>query len=201
MQEGNDMFTTKNDLSENIRNQSEAMLQIFLADAIDLQLRIKQAHWNIRGPRFIAIHQLFDSVYSDVVSTVDLVAERITQLGGVAEGTVGMVSKNTSLAEFPANATDERDLLVLLTDSIACVAKLGRRGIDQAAGWGDAVTADILTEAVRTLDKDLWMVESHITPRDRDEVKRARSEAGDLEYMEAEGWRTKETARQPKSNY
>lgn len=195
------MFMTKNDLPENVRHQSEALLQIFLADAIDLQLQSKQAHWNVRGPRFIALHQLFDGVYQDIVEAVDLVAERIVQLGGIAEGTVEMVSKNSSLQEFPTQITDERELLVILSDSICALGKLGRRAIDQAADWDDAVTADILTQVMRSLDKNLWMVESHVTQRDRDEVKKARAEAEDAQYLAIEGWRAKESARQQGPSY
>src|SRR6266849_6292995 len=98
------MFNTKNDLSEAIRVKAVKLLNARLADAIDLQTQTKQAHWNVKGPHFIALHELFDKVNEDVEDHVDEIAERVVQLGGVAEGTARMAAKCSSLPEYPANA-------------------------------------------------------------------------------------------------
>src|SRR5437868_12476214 len=97
------MFKTKNDLSETIRVKTIELLNARLADAIDLQTQTKQAHWNVKGPHFIGLHELFDKVNEDVEDYVDLIAERAVQLGGLAEGTARMAAKRSSLVEYPAN--------------------------------------------------------------------------------------------------
>src|SRR6516164_10256823 len=99
------MFNTKNDLSESVRVQAIELLNARLADAIDLATQTKQAHWNVKGPHFIALHELFDQVNEAVEEYVDDIAERAVQLGGVAEGTARMVAQRSSLAEY-AKATD-----------------------------------------------------------------------------------------------
>jgi len=84
-------YPTKNDLPEAARGEAVALLNQRLADCIDLQTQCKQAHWNVKGPTFIALHKLFDEINEDVEGYVDLIAERVVQLGGIAEGTVGVV--------------------------------------------------------------------------------------------------------------
>src|SRR5262245_41166060 len=85
------MFKTKNDLSEGTRVKAVALLNARLADCTDLRTQAKQAHWNVKGPNFIALHELFDKINEEVGDYVDEIAERAVQLGGVAEGTAGMV--------------------------------------------------------------------------------------------------------------
>src|ERR1700752_1644616 len=101
-----EMFKTKNDLSESVRTKSSELLNARLADAIDLQTQTKQAHWNVKGPNFIALHELFDKINEDVENYVDDIAERAVQLGGVAEGTARIVTKRSSLSEYPVNTVD-----------------------------------------------------------------------------------------------
>src|SRR5437016_12800235 len=102
------MNPTKNDLPEASRSKVIGLCNERLADAIDLQTQTKQAHWNVKGSNFIALHELFDKVNEDVEDYVDNIAERAVQLGGVAEGTARMVAKRSSLSEYPANAADGR---------------------------------------------------------------------------------------------
>src|SRR3954462_8982629 len=102
------MFKTKNDLSESVRVKVIDLLNARLADAIDLQSQTKQAHWNVKGPNFIALHELFDKINEDVKDNVDELAERVVQLGGVAEGTVRTAAKRSSLREYPPNTVDGR---------------------------------------------------------------------------------------------
>src|ERR1041384_7497999 len=102
------MFKTKNDLPDATRVKVIELLNARLADAIDLQTQTKQAHWNVKGPNFIALHELFDKVAEDVEDYVDEIAERAVQLGGVAEGTARVVAKKSSLAEYPVSAADGR---------------------------------------------------------------------------------------------
>ena len=155
------MFKTKNDLSESVRVQAIELLNARLADAIDLQTQTKQAHWNVKGPHFIALHELFDKINEDVEDYVDLIAERAVQLGGTAEGTARMSAKRSSLSEYP-NAVDGRSHVEALSSALAAFGKSARKAIDQADELGDADTADIFTEISRGIDKWLWFVEAHL---------------------------------------
>src|SRR6187399_1384718 len=109
------MHPTKNDLPETTRTKICELLNARLADAIDLQTQMKQAHWNVKGPSFIALHELFDENNEDVEGYVDDLAERAVQLGGVAEGTVRTVTKNTSLPAYPPHLPDGRGHVVALS--------------------------------------------------------------------------------------
>jgi starvation-inducible DNA-binding protein len=155
------MFNTKNDLSEGTRVKAIALLGARLADAIDLQTQTKQAHWNVKGPNFIALHELFDKINEDVEDYVDDLAERVVQLGGVAEGTLRMAAKRTSLSEYPANAVDGRSHVDALSSVLAAFGKAVRKAINDANDIGDLDTADLFTEISRGIDKWLWFVEAH----------------------------------------
>src|ERR1700752_3863084 len=104
-----EMFKTKNDLSESVRTKMIELLNARLADAIDLQTQTKQAHWNVKGPTFIALHELFDKVNEDVEDYVDTIAERVVQLGGVAEGTARSVARRSGLSDYAPKGPNGRD--------------------------------------------------------------------------------------------
>ena len=156
------MFKTKNDLSEGIRVQAVELLNARLADCIDLQTQTKQAHWNVKGPSFIALHELFDKVNEAVEDYVDDIAERAVQLGGVAEGTARMVAKRSALAEYPAKTADGRSHVEALSSALAAFGKAARQAIEQANDLGDLDTADLFTEVSRGIDKWLWFIEAHL---------------------------------------
>jgi len=156
------MFKTKNDLSEAIRVKAIALLNARLADCIDLQTQCKQAHWNVKGPNFIALHELFDKINEEVEDYVDDIAERAVQLGGVAEGTARLVAKRTTLTEYPAGTTDGRSHVEALSSALAAFGKWARKGIDEANELDDLDTADLFTEVSRGIDKWLWFVEAHL---------------------------------------
>ena len=155
------MQPTKNDLPEGTRAKMADLLGARLADAIDLQTQCKQAHWNVKGPQFIALHKLFDEINEEVEDYVDLLAERIVQLGGIAEGTVGVVAKRTSLIDYPLTLTTGAEHVAALSDALAGFARTARMGIEEMGELDDADSADILTEISRGTDKWLWFVEAH----------------------------------------
>jgi starvation-inducible DNA-binding protein len=156
------MFKTKNDLSEPTRVKVVELLNARLADCLDLQTQTKQAHWNVKGPNFIALHELFDKINEDVEDYVDEIAERAVQLGGVAEGTARMVAKRSALTEYPANAVDGRSHVEALSSVLAVFGKAARKAIEESNDLGDLDTADIFTEISRGIDKWLWFVEAHM---------------------------------------
>ncbi|MFG1244241.1 DNA starvation/stationary phase protection protein Dps [Xanthobacter versatilis] len=159
------MVFTHNTLSENIRVQSVELLNKHLAAAIDLHAQVKQAHWNVRGPGFIAIHELFDKVAGDVETYSDQIAERAGALGGVARGTVQRATERSFLTTYPLDVADPKEHVFAVSATLAAFGQSARAGIDQAAGFGDANTADLFTEISRGIDRQIWLVESHIDPR------------------------------------
>ena len=156
------MNPTKNDVPAEKRATLTQLLNERLADLIDLNLQAKQAHWNVKGPNFIALHELFDSVSEEVEDFVDTVAERLVALGGTAEGTIGVVAKRTKLEPYPVTITSGRDHVEALSNALAAVGKSARTAIDRANELGDADTADLFTEVSRAIDKKLWFVEAHL---------------------------------------
>jgi starvation-inducible DNA-binding protein len=156
------MYPTKNDLPAASRTKVIDLLNARLADAIDLQTQTKQAHWNVKGPSFIALHELFDKVNEDVEEYVDDLAERAVQLGGVAEGTARTIAKRSSLPEYPANLANGKDHVEALSTVLAAFGKTIRAAIDTSDELRDKDTADLFTGISRGVDKWLWFVESHL---------------------------------------
>jgi starvation-inducible DNA-binding protein len=155
------LHATRNDLPEPGRKQAVGLLNQYLADAISLQTHCKQAHWNVRGANFIALHRLFDEVNEAVEEYVDLLAERVGQLGGVAEGTVTVAASRSTLAEYPLGIEASDEHVEALSDSLASFGRSVRLGISAMDEAKDADSADILTEISRGIDKWLWFVEAH----------------------------------------
>jgi len=156
------MYKTKNDISEKTRMATVAILNARLADAIDLMHQAKQAHWNVKGPNFIALHKLFDEIVDAAEEYMDLLAERVVQLGGTAEGTIQMAAQRSALKEYPLQMSAERDHVAALSSALAAFGKSVRQAIDQSDDLGDRDTADIFTEISRGTDKYLWFVEAHL---------------------------------------
>jgi len=132
-----------------------------LADCIDLQTQCKQAHWNVKGPNFIALHKLFDEINESVEEYVDLIAERIVQLGGIAQGTARSVAARTTLIDYPLALSSGGEHVAALSDSLAQFGRTVRIGIEEMNELEDAGSADILTEISRGVDQWLWFVEAH----------------------------------------
>lgn len=156
---------TKNDLPEKTRQNVIQIFQDCLADGICLMLNAKQAHWNVKGDNFIALHELFDKINEELREHTDLMAERIAQLGGIAEGTAKAVLETSTLPDYPLDIVDSRDHVEALSDSIAFFAHRVRESIDDVTEMGDLAGADIFTEVSREIDKLLWFVESHLEDR------------------------------------
>jgi starvation-inducible DNA-binding protein len=153
---------TKNNLKSNAKSASIELLNARVADCIDLALLTKQAHWNLKGRQFIAVHEMLDGFRTQVDDFVDTMAERIAQLGGTALGTTQTTAKGTSLAPYPVDIYAVHDHLLALIERYGKAANNVRESIDRAAEAGDADTTDIFTEVSRGLDKALWFLEAHV---------------------------------------
>lgn len=155
-------FNTRMDLSEDTRADMIAILNQALADLSDLRSQTKQAHWNVRGPHFIAYHELFDQLVAELDAPVDDVAERIGALGGRAEGTIRMAAGKSRLVDLPLETVRGEDVIEAISDRFSYVAAWCREAIDKAADASDEVSADLFTEVTRGLDKSLWFLEAHV---------------------------------------
>jgi starvation-inducible DNA-binding protein len=154
-------------LPEANRREAVAVLNQRLADCIDLQLQCKQAHWNVKGPAFIALHELFDAIAAGVTGYADLIAERAVQLGGIAEGTASVVAERSALLNYPLGISTGAEHVAALSDALATFGRAVRMDIDAMERLEDADSADVLTEISRGTDKWLWFVESHQQGTDR----------------------------------
>ena len=171
------MHETRHDLTEGTRTALVDLLNARLADAVDLRQQTKVAHWNVKGPSFFGLHKLFDEVAAEVDEYVDLLAERVVQLGGVAEGTVRQVSRRSGLDEYAAEGGGKAHVPAL-ADALADFARVAREAFDTADAEGDQVSADIFTEIARGTDKWLWMVEAHLPEQEARDLAERREEAG-----------------------
>lgn len=155
------MHKTRIQISADVRKKLIDLLQARLADSIDLSLAAKTAHWNVRGPDFFQLHELFDKVHEAADGIIDEIAERIGQLGGNAEGTPAAVAQRTKNPAYPLQIASGPEHIAALANTLAATANAMRLGIDEAGKLGDQGTADLLTEGVREFDKHLWFVEAH----------------------------------------
>jgi starvation-inducible DNA-binding protein len=155
------MYETENDIAKSRRVELNSLMNQRLADAVDLQMQMKQAHWNVKGPHFIGLHELFDKVNEAVASYVDLIAERVVQLGGIAEGTVRAAAQRSRLAEYPLDIADGAAHVEAVARALSTFGREARNTIDLADELEDADTADLFTEVSRGIDKWLWFVEAH----------------------------------------
>ena len=156
------LYSSRIDLSEDIRSGVVAILSQTLADTIDLKTQVKQAHWNVKGMNFTQLHELFDEMASELEEYVDMVAERITALGAIAYGTARVAAGQSSLPEYPLDATGGKSHVTALAERYAAYAKHVREAIAKTDALGDSGTADMYTEISRTIDKRLWFLEAHL---------------------------------------
>jgi starvation-inducible DNA-binding protein len=161
MKTATSLHATKNPLPLDSREQLVALLDSRLASAIDLQLQAKHAHWNVKGPNFIALHELFDKVATTATETVDELAERLVQLGGLAHGTLQTVARDTKLRPYPVAISNGSDHVEALAHSLSAFGTQVREGIELADEYGDPATTDLLTGMAEAIEKQLWFVEAH----------------------------------------
>jgi len=159
--DGTLLYETKNPLPAQTRADAVRLMNKRLADCIDLQSQCKQAHWTVKGPMFIALHKLFDEIYEATGEYIDLIAERIAQLGGIAEGTTRVAAQRSSLTEYPLVISSGEEHVAALSDVLAQFSAKARAAIDELEDLEDPDSMDILTEVSRGVEQWLWFVEAH----------------------------------------
>jgi starvation-inducible DNA-binding protein len=152
------------DLPVETRAEVARLLQAALSDVLDAASQVKEAHWNVRGPGFLPLHELFDAVHLALAGHADLLAERIGNLGGVPVGSSRRVAAATALPEYPAGLAGGDDHVDWVVERLARLAADVRRAVDAAEHAGDTGSADLFTEVSRDLDQQRWLVASHRSP-------------------------------------
>jgi starvation-inducible DNA-binding protein len=155
-------FKTSIDIEASKRQQMITVLNQQLADTFDMMSIMKQAHWNVKGPQFIALHELFDEIANGLVPYVDMIAERVTALGGMAMGTVRMAAEASRLDAYPTEVVNSLETVRVVADRLADLAASTREAGDRAEELHDMDTNDLFLEVSRDLDKWLWFLEAHL---------------------------------------
>lgn len=155
-------YPTRIDLLPEQKTDLITLLNQQLANTLDLQSQTKHAHWNVKGSNFYGLHKLFDDLSEMVEKDVDLIAERLTALGGVAQGTVRMAASASDLDEFPGDLTASLDVVDHMGKVFGQAANSARDGIERADDLEDAVTSDLLTDVARDLDRAVYFIDSHL---------------------------------------
>jgi starvation-inducible DNA-binding protein len=150
------------DLPPEIRLYVITLLNQTLSCTVDLRSHVKQAGWNVRGTDFSPLQALFASMANELAVYADLVAERIAILGGVAMGTSRVAAMQSTLPEYPATIVDGTAHVVALAERFARYAAKMRSDIALAADVEDADSAAVYTDISRKVDKQLWVLESHL---------------------------------------
>jgi starvation-inducible DNA-binding protein len=156
------LYPTRIDIAAEKRSQLAVLLNQSLAATSDLKSQAKQAHWNVKGTDFYQLHELFDEIAGELEEYIDMIAERVTALGGYATGTVRMAVASSILPEFPTDIITGMEFVTALADRFALYAKHLRSAIEKSEDLGDADTADLYTEVSRTVDKRLWFLDAHL---------------------------------------
>ena len=155
-------FSSSVKIDDDAKSKVIEILNARLADTIDMKTQVKHAHWNVKGPQFFQLHELFDSVATHLEEHSDLIAERLVQLGGVANGTARQAAANSSIKEYDLDAVKGEDHAKALVQRLGTLANAARKAIDDTGKLGDQATADVFTEVTRAADKDLWFLEAHL---------------------------------------
>jgi starvation-inducible DNA-binding protein len=158
-------YPTRLDLTAHVRSQVAGLLNQTLAATLDLKTQTKQAHWNVKGMDFYQLHEMFDEMAGELEEYIDMVAERVTALGGTAMGTARLAAANSILPEYDLEAIEGAEHVRALADRFAPYAKHVREAIDQTDHLGDADTADLYTEISRKIDQRLWFLEAHLVKK------------------------------------
>jgi starvation-inducible DNA-binding protein len=159
------LFATRDDVRETARAQVCLLLNHRLADAVDLQTQCKQARWNVRGAGRSELHAMFDRVHADVDRYVDLLAERIVQLGERVECTARKVAARSELAEYPAKLSTDEEHVRCLGAALGSFSSRMRFAVLETDALEDVDSSDICGEVARGIDQWLWIVEAHAQSR------------------------------------
>lgn len=147
-------------LDGDLRDHLVVHLNQSLANLTDLASAYDHAHWNVAGPHFAQLHELFDRFADQTRTHMDMLAERAVTLGGTARGTIQAVAEASALPAFPLTERSQWRLVEELVLRLEHVAADLRRAMDASAD--EAATEDVFIEVLRTIEKQHWMLREHL---------------------------------------
>jgi starvation-inducible DNA-binding protein len=159
------MYDSPTALSPDARGTIAKALAVVLTDGIDLHSQIKVAHWNIKGPHFVSLHPLFDTLATELAAHNDAIAERIVTLGGLAVGTARHVAAHSRLPDYPQETTLDLEHVKLLAARIGIYLESARSARVAADKNGDEEAVDLLTQAVQAFEKHAWFLRATLGGR------------------------------------
>lgn len=146
-------------ISEKDRASVVKELSKLLADSYTLYMMTHNFHWNVTGPMFNTLHQMFMTQYTEEWTALDSIAERIRALGHYAPGTYAEFSRLSSISE-PTSVPEAKEMIALLVQGNESVAQTARSAFEKADAANDQPTADLLTQRLDVHEKNAWMLRS-----------------------------------------
>lgn len=146
-------------LSDEQRKAIADGLSKVLADSYSLYIKTHNYHWNVTGPQFNALHNMFEEQYTELAGALDEIAERIRALGHLAPGSFKEFTELTSIKDAD-NTLNARGMLLDLVEGQETVARTCRSLIPTVDEAGDDPTADLLTVRMQSHEKTAWMLRS-----------------------------------------
>ena len=160
------MYRNRVALSDEQKTKVVAVMQERLAEALDMYSQAKFAHWNVKGVNFYQLHLVFDSVAEAIFPQIDQIAERMTQLGGVANGTVRQSATTSQIPEFNVKLVAGMDYVNALANSLGTYAHSLREASEQIDEIGDEPTSDFFKQLDIEAEEQLYFLESHLEAGD-----------------------------------
>jgi starvation-inducible DNA-binding protein len=160
------MYPNRVALSDDVKRQVVQVMQERLAEASDMYSQAKFAHWNVKGDNFYQLHLLFDAVAEAIEKQVDPIAERITQLGGVANGTVRQAACVSRIPEYPVETVAGMEHVNALADALGVYCASLREASDKIDELGDEPTSDFFKQLTVEAEEQLYFLESHLEAGD-----------------------------------
>ncbi len=164
---------THNDLAPAARQSAIEYLECLVATAADVSMAARQAHWNVRGPAFLPLHEMFGEIADKILHHVDELAERSAALGGIPRCSAQSVAAGSVLKPYPNFCFDGAEHIEQLSQRLAVLSTALRQASVDLEGSRDPVTAHIMVEACATVEHMLWKLESHLAVDDDDRIRKA----------------------------
>jgi starvation-inducible DNA-binding protein len=155
-------------LSHDARQYSCQRLNRILADTQFLYAMYKKHHWGMRGPTFYQLHLLFDKHAGEQLALVDVLAERVQSLGGVAVGDPRHAAEFTAVPRPPDGVEDMLAMVSRLLEAHEIILAEARDAANRTAELGDDGTQDLLvSQVIRTGEAQVWFLAEHlvVTPQ------------------------------------
>ena len=150
-------------IAEKNLDKSIKVLTILLSDEMTLYTKTRKFHWNVSGPSFMELHQLFQHQYTELEETIDLIAERINKLGGKTIGTLKEFAEHTRLSESPDKYPNQTEMLKeLLADHEQLITDM-RKDIEDASDKSkDMGTIDFLVGLMEQHETTAWILRRYL---------------------------------------